>query len=262
MRARALMYQVKGRLARLYRAFPSSFFAEFTRFDLKCGQRVFTSGVAYIKCATGLISEVVRIANEINLRGFKSAGYNTRYVVRKVRWCLTAWASCDAPVTHGAHSPFPTPTPPLSTSKMCEVFMPESGTKKELGLFWVDVFVSALRRVSPDQGGYVGWCEGQGCSTAVELMEMHEWACSAHLISMFACIFKAAVKAKVSSAAKLDRAAFVSAQELFKSEQDGLQPNHALVLRSLKGWAAAVKPLVQESDAAKWTYADNDDGGD
>ena len=42
----------------------------------------------------------------------------------------------------------------------------------------------------------------------------------------------------------------------------GLQPNHALVLRSLKGWAAAVKPLVQESDAAKWTYADNDDGGD
>ena len=66
-------------------------------------------------------------------------------------------------------------------------------------------------------------------------MEMHEWACSAHLISMFACIFKAAVGVKLSDA-RFDRASFVSAQELFKSEQDGLQPNHALVLRSLKGW--------------------------
>ena len=108
--ARALMYQVKGRLARLYRAFPSSFFAEFTRFDLKCGRRVFTSGVAYIQCATGLISEVVRIANEINLRGFKSAGYNTRYVVRKVWWCLTAGELRRS-------LSFPTPTLPLSTNK-------------------------------------------------------------------------------------------------------------------------------------------------
>jgi hypothetical protein len=145
--------------------------------------------------------------------------------------------------------------------QMCEVFMPESGTKNELGLFWTGVSVSALRRVSPDQGGYLGWCEGQGCSTAVDLLEMHEWACSAHLISMFACIFKAAVGVKLSDA-RFDRASFVSAQELLKSEQDGLQPNHVLVLRSLKGWAAAVKPLVQGGDAAEWTYADSNDGDD